>query len=99
MINYIIKKPLVTEKTLQLAAVHNTYVFEVARTAEKNQIKAIIEELFGVKVISVNTVLDHSHTKKTGRKRLRAVQPRIKKAMVQLVAGQKIDLFDIEGQE
>ena len=99
MINYVIKKPLITEKTLMLAATQNTYVFEVARTAEKNQIKKIIEDLFKVKVLSVNTVLGHTHSKKTGRKRLRVTQPRIKKAMVQLQAGQKIDIFDLEGME
>jgi large subunit ribosomal protein L23 len=98
MINYIVKKPLITEKTLALAATRNTYVFEVARTAEKNQIKQIIEELFKVNVVSVNTVLGHTHSKKTGRKRLHVAQPRIKKAMVQLKNGQKIDIFDLEGQ-
>ena len=99
MITYVIKKPIITEKTLALAALQNTYVFEVARTAEKNQIKKIVEDLFKVNVVSVNTVLGHHDSKKTGRKRIRVQQGRTKKALIKLKAGQKIDLFDLEGME
>lgn len=99
MTSYLIKKPIITEKTLALAATQNTYVFEVARTAEKNQIKKIIEDLFKVKVLSVNTVLGHNNTRKTGRKRIRVEQARSKKALVKLAEGQTIALFDLEGME
>ena len=97
MISYLIKKPIITEKTLALAAQRNTYVFEVARTAEKNQIKKAMEDLFDVKVIAVNTVLGHTGAKKTGRKRLTAEQSRVKKALVKIKDGQTIALFDLEG--
>ena len=100
MINtFVIKRPIITEKTLALAAKENTYVFLTDRNAEKNQIKNLIETLFKVKVVSVNTVLGHNKTRKTGRKRLRTQQVRTKKALVKLAEGQKIDLFDLEGAQ
>ena len=100
MINtFVIKRPIITEKTLALAAKENTFVFLVDRNAEKNQIKNLVETLFKVKVVSVNTVLGHNKTRKTGRKRLRTQQVRTKKALVKLVEGQKIDLFDLEGAQ
>lgn len=99
MNTYIIKRPLITEKTLALVAQENTYVFLVDRNAEKNQLKDLIEKTFKVKVISVNTVLGHNKTRKTGRKRLRTQQTRTKKALVKLAEGQKIELFDLEGAE
>ncbi len=94
---YIIKRPIVTEKTLLLAEKENTYVFEVALQAEKNQIKKMIHDLFKVDVVSVNTVVSHRAQKKTGRKRLAVTTERHKKALVKLKPGQKIELFDLEG--
>ncbi len=95
---FIIKKPLVTEKTLLLAEKENTYVFEVAASAEKNQIKKMIADLFHVEAESVNTVLGYRANKKTGRKRLMVTAERRKKALVKLKPGQKIELFDLEGK-
>lgn len=99
MNTYIIKRPIITEKTLALAAKENTYVFLVDRNAEKNQIHDLVEKIFKVKVLSVNTVLGHNKTRKTGRKRLRTQQTRTKKALVKLAEGQKIELFDLEGAQ
>lgn len=90
----IIKRPIVSEKSIELASKENTYVFQVARTANKNQIKAIIEEFFAVKVLSVNTILSNKTTRKTGKKRLTRKVGKIKKALVKLQSGDKIDLFD-----
>ncbi len=95
---FIIKSPLVTEKTLQLAEKENTYVFFVSPDAEKNQIKKMIRDLFKVEVKSVNTVLGYRGNKKTGRKRLTVSCQRHKKALVKLKSGQKIELFDVEGK-
>ena len=54
--NYeIIKAPVITEKTNNLAS-ENVYVFKVDKKANKTQIKQAIESKFGVKVESVNTV-------------------------------------------
>ena len=93
---FIIKRPIVTEKTLLLADKENTYVFEVAANAEKNQIKKMVTELFKVEAESVNTVLGYRGSKKTGRKRLAVTGARHKKALVKLKPGQKIELFDLE---
>lgn len=58
MNNYrdIIKEPIVTEKTADLAQNHNTIVFSVDPKANKTQIKQAVEKVFDVKVESVNTV-------------------------------------------
>lgn len=92
---YIIKRPIVTEKSLALANEHNTYVFEVARTARKNQIKAAVEELFDVTVVAVRTAMSQQSRKRTGRKRLPSVVPKHKKALVQLKEGDTISVFDV----
>ena len=51
----IIIAPVITEKSQMLASDGKTYVFKVAKNANKTQIKIAVEELFGVKVKSVNT--------------------------------------------
>ena len=96
MHTFVIKRPVVTEKTLKLIEQENTYVFEVSKTAEKNQIKKMVKELFGVDVVSVNTVMGHRTAKRTGRKRLRVTNERTKKALVKVKAGQSIELFELE---
>lgn len=92
---YIVKKPVITEKTLKLANSQNVYTFEVAKTANKNQIKEAVEKIFEVKVLAVNTVMRSKKIKKTGRRRLQVTMPKTKKAMVTVKKGQTIKLFDI----
>lgn len=94
---YLIKKPVITERSLSLAEKQNVYTFEVQMGATKGQIKALVEELFSVKVMSVNTVVRHRVKKKTGRKRMSTISPKTKKAYVKLVEGNSIDLFDVGG--
>ena len=96
---YIIKKPIITEKSLSLASTENKYVFEVDKLANKNQIKSAIEEFFSVKVIAVNTIRSNRSIRRTGKKRMRVVVPQIKKAIVQLKAGDKIEMFDFNPNE
>ena len=93
---FVIKKPIVTEKTLRLIEQDNTYVFEVSKTAEKNQIRKMIKDLFGVEAQSVNTVMGHRSSQRTGRKRLQRTTERTKKALVTVKPGQKIELFELE---
>jgi large subunit ribosomal protein L23 len=95
---YLIKKPVITEKSLKQAATENKYTFEVAVGATKDQIKDAVEKLFGVKVIMVNTIKSQPSTKRTGKKRTLKGVPSVKKAIVKLKAGQKIELFDFEDQ-
>lgn len=96
---YLIKKPVVTERSLSLAKNEHVYTFEVEMSSHKGQIAEAISEVFGVKVLSVNTVVRHRIKKKTGRKRLNVVQPKSKKAYVTLAKEDHIDLFDLGGQE
>ena len=96
MNTFVIKRPIVTEQTLKLIETENTYVFEVSKTAEKNQIKKMVKDLFGVDAVSVNTVMGHRTAKRTGRKRLTVTQERTKKALVKVRDGQTIELFDLE---
>ena len=50
----IIKRPVITEHTADLMA-DKKYTFEVSKNANKTEIKAAVEEIFGVKVVKVNT--------------------------------------------
>ena len=95
---YLIKRPVVTERSLSLASKLNVYTFEVIMGAHKGQIKEAVEKTFGVKVLEVNTVVRHRIKKKTGRKRINRISPKTKKAYVKLAEGQTIDLFDLGGE-
>jgi large subunit ribosomal protein L23 len=94
---YIIRRPIITEKSLQQASLENVYTFEVERLANKKEVKEAMEDIFKVHVMAVNTVMHHSGKKSTGRKRLKVVTAKTKKVMVKLKAGEKIALFDITG--
>jgi large subunit ribosomal protein L23 len=81
--------PIITEKATLLSD-QNKVVFKVPLTATKDEVKAAIEALFKVKVVSVNTIRVKGKTK-----RFRGVEGRrsdIKKAIVTLAAGQSIDV-------
>ena len=89
----IIIRPSITERAMSGSA-DKKYVFEVARTAGKVEIKKAVEEAFGVKVASVNTL-----TVRGKKKRMGAGRPGMtktwKKAYVQLSADSKtIELFE-----
>ncbi|MDR1829001.1 MAG: 50S ribosomal protein L23 [Methylobacteriaceae bacterium] len=85
----VIISPIITEKTTELSA-FNQVVFKVAPDATKPQIKEAVEELFSVKVKSVNTVVVKGKTKIfRGRKGRRAD---VKKAIVTLEEGHTIDV-------
>jgi len=95
---YILKRPIITEKSMQLANVSNTYTFEVDRLANKQQLKEAIEELYSVTVLRVNTTTRNISLKKTGKRRLAKKVAQIKKAMITLKKGDSIELFDIHNQ-
>jgi large subunit ribosomal protein L23 len=97
MQSHILKRPIITEKTLFLANTSNSYTFEVQPTATKTQVAQAVEELFNVKVTGVSTVMRGRSMRRTGRRRVITVVPRKKKAIVTLQKGQTITLFDITG--
>ena len=87
----VLLRPIVTEKTTVLTG-SNKYVFEVDLRANKNQIKEAIQLAFSVRVTDVNTMKVKGKMKRFGRK----VTPRPdwKKAIVTLVPGDKIEIFE-----
>ena len=85
----VIISPVITEKAT-LASEQNKVVFKVARTATKPQIKAAVERLFEVKVEAVNTLIRMG--KRKIFKGMRGQQQDVKKAVVTLVEGSKIDV-------
>ncbi|MGD9129459.1 MAG: 50S ribosomal protein L23 [Candidatus Woesebacteria bacterium] len=95
---HILKRPVVTEKSLKLANSENVYTFEVAKTANKDQIKQAVEELFSVHVLAVNTVMKAKSKKRTGKKRMIKTIAKRKKALVKLQEGESIALFDVGGE-
>lgn len=90
----VIRRPLITEKSNIMADELNQYVFEVAPDANKVQIKEAIEVIFDKKVKRVNTVIMPAKRGRRGRKTyMRSKQ--FKKAIVTLVEGDKIELFNV----
>lgn len=86
----IIKAPVITEKSSNIASNDRKYVFKVDAKVNKSQIKDAIEKIFKVKVESVNTVNVHPKKKRVGR--YSGMTNKYKKAIVTLVNGNKIDL-------
>ncbi len=87
----IIRRPVVTERSMNEMA-ESKYTFEVALGANKTHIKQAIEDIFKVKVASVNTMRMHGKTRRQGRTQGRL--PDWKKAIVTLEEGQKIAFFE-----
>jgi large subunit ribosomal protein L23 len=86
----ILLAPVVSEKSYRLLD-ENKYTFLVRTDANKTQIKQAVEEVFGVKVTTVNTV-----NRQGKRKRTRygwGQRKDTKRAIVSLVEGDRIDIF------
>ena len=99
MKSHLIKQPVITEKSLDLANQENVYTFLVAKPATKGQIKVAIEKLFSVKVVGLRTITHYLVKKRTGRKRMPVMRAPVKKALVKLKKGDSIKLFDIGGSD
>ena len=89
----ILLRPVISEKSYALMDEH-TYVFIVDPRASKIEIRAAVEDAFGVRVSSVNTM-----NRKGKRKRQRKMQgfgqrPDTKRAIVRLVGDDRIELFE-----
>jgi large subunit ribosomal protein L23 len=88
----IIKAPLITEKSTLLKEKENKYAFLVDRRANKDEIKRAIEEMFKVKVMAVNTSYLRGKIKRMGRHSGKT--PDMKKAVLTLKEGEKIEIFE-----
>ena len=85
----VIVAPVITEKAT-IASEQNKFVFKVRPDATKHQIKAAIERLFDVKVEAVNTLVRKGKTKVF--RGTRGSQSDVKKAVVTLAEGHRIDV-------
>jgi len=85
----VILSPVITEKSSE-ASEANQVIFKVRRDATKPQIKKAIETLFGVKVLAVNTLIRKGKTKRF--RGIKGRQQDVKKAVVKLAEGDKIDV-------
>lgn len=96
--NTTIISPVISEQSMDLAA-KGKYTFSVGRSITKTDVKKVIEARFKVNVTGIRTSLIKGRAKKVGARRMEAVSTPFKKAVVSLKEGQKIDMFDIGGQE
>ena len=89
----IIIRPVITEQSMADVA-DKKYVFEVAMAANKTEIKAAVEAIFGVKVAKVNTLVVNGKVKRTGAYPA-GKRADVKKAVVTLTADSKtIEFFE-----
>ena len=88
----VIIRPVISEKSYNLIENEGQYTFQVDRRANKNQIKRAVENAFDVSVAKVNTTNVKSKPKRQGLTRGRTSV--WKKAVVKLVEGDRIELFE-----
>lgn len=90
----VIVRPIVTEKTTDLSVDNNQYVFEVAKAANKIEVRNAVEMIFGVRVEGVRTQVVRGSIKRVGRFYGRTRQ--WKKAIVTVHPEDNIDLYGEE---
>ena len=88
-------QPIVTEKATKLSEKLNRYTFRVSPDANKYQIKEMVEKLYGVKVVAVNTAVVRGKNKSRWTKSglLRGKTNSYKKAFITIGEGQTIDFY------
>lgn len=90
----ILRRPIITERATEATERSNKVMFEVAKKANKNQIRDAVETVYGVKVDSVHTMVVHGKLKRRGTSV--GKRPNWKKAIVTLASGNVIDFFATE---
>lgn len=94
MFHNIIKRVPITEKSGQLSANENKYVFDVDVKATRTQVADAIATFFNVKVVKVNIVRRPGKLKRSRTQRGRVVRmENIKRAIVSVAEGQKIEII------
>jgi len=89
----IIIAPIVSEKSYALIE-QNVYTFKVDPRASKPEIHDAIEEIFGVKVVKVNTLNRKGKTQRNRRSNRVGSRSDTKRALVTVAAGDRIELFE-----
>ena len=94
----LIRRPIISEKNTMLME-SGQYTFEVMPDATKHQVKAAVETIFNVRVLTVNMMVVKPREKakrvrsKEGVRRVEGSTAGWKKAIVKLAPGQRIDIF------
>jgi large subunit ribosomal protein L23 len=88
----VIVAPVVSEKSYALME-EGIYTFKVHPSASKPEIRDAVQSIFGVKVSKVNTLNRKGKRKRNRRTFTYGSRPDTKRAIVTLVAGETIDLF------
>ncbi len=91
----ILQKPILTEKASALTEKGNRFTFKVDYRANKLQIKQAIEQMYGVSIVDVNTLIVQGKLKSRNTKAGMVVgrSPKYKKAIVSLKEGETIDYY------
>ena len=89
----ILIRPVISEKAYQTIEDLNAYTFVVDPRANKTQIKQAVQEIFEVKVESVNTI--NRSGKRVRRGNTVGRKPNTKRAVVKLAEGDSIDIFEV----
>jgi large subunit ribosomal protein L23 len=89
----VIRKPVVSEKSYALLD-RGIYTFIVAPDANKVEIRRAVEEIFGVNVVSVNTLNRPGKRKRNRKQATFGKRPDTKRAVVTLAPGQSIPIFE-----
>jgi large subunit ribosomal protein L23 len=87
----VLIEPVVSEKSYHQIT-ENRYTFKVHKDAHKTQIRQAVEELFDVKVVGVNVIKVQPKPKRRGM--IKGTRPGWKKAIVELKAGDTIEIFE-----
>jgi large subunit ribosomal protein L23 len=90
-----LKKPILTEKASSLTEKSNLFTFRVEPKANKLQIKAAIEKMYGVNILAINTMVVNGKLKSRNTKGglVTGRSPKYKKAIVTLKDGETIDYY------
>ena len=89
----ILQKPVISEKSYALMD-EGTYVFIVDKRSSKIEIRAAVEQAFGVRVDSVNTLVRKGKRKRNRRSNTWGSRPDTKRAIVRLHGDDRIELFE-----
>jgi large subunit ribosomal protein L23 len=91
----LLKKPVLTEKASALTEKSNRFTFKVDNKANKLQIKAAIEKMYGVSILAINTMVVVGKLKSRNTKGglVSGRSPKYKKAIVTLKDGETIDYY------
>ncbi len=90
-IHEVLRRPIITEKGTTQAGI-NKYTFEIARPANKQQVKEAVEKIFKVDVVDVNIINVPGKMRRVGKHR--GMTSPWKKAIVTVREGQRIEMYE-----